>query len=166
MAINIPFLTCQRRWLILIPFCLSMATGMYLSITLPKIYHADALILAEVERRSGEYVEPLTEAVIGQKISLLKQQISSRTSLERMIQETGLYSEPEYGEMFPEDKIARMRKNMELEITMEGTVEIFTESLWPLKMELNGTIVGAGSHGGSTVTADGTVTMTRSASYE
>ena len=55
---------------------------------------------------------------------------------------------------------------MELEITMKGTVQIFTESLWPLNMELDGSIVGAGSHGGSTVTADGMVTMSRKASYE
>ncbi len=55
---------------------------------------------------------------------------------------------------------------MEMEITMDGTISIFTESLWLQKMELSGNILGAGSHAGSSVSAEGTVSMMRAETYE
>ena len=133
------FLRCQRRWLVIIPFCLSMIVGICLSMTLPKIYMTDTLILAgAAESGSGKHVESLSEAIVEQRIGFLEQQAGSRTCLEKIMQETGLCSGPEYENMFPEEKIAKMRENMRLEVTTSpmgtGSVRITFKGESPEKV--------------------------------
>ena len=35
----------KRRWLLIIPLCLALVGGLFLSVKLPKIYEADTMIL-------------------------------------------------------------------------------------------------------------------------
>ncbi len=132
MTINPPFLTWQRRWIILIPFCLSMVVGMWLSMALPEVYLADALILMETE---GRYVN---ESLIEKKMSHLEHQLNSRTHLERVMRETGLVSEPEYKEKFPKEKIVEMRRHLEVNVmpplTGSGAVKISFKGRSPEKV--------------------------------
>ena len=55
---------------------------------------------------------------------------------------------------------------MEMEISMKGTAEIGVENLWPISLVMDGTLVGAGNHGGVDLTADGTMKMARLATYQ
>jgi uncharacterized protein involved in exopolysaccharide biosynthesis len=43
-------LTFKHRWLIIIPFCLAMIVGIYLSIALPRVYQASTLILIKPQQ--------------------------------------------------------------------------------------------------------------------
>lgn len=55
---------------------------------------------------------------------------------------------------------------LEMEITLKGTAEIGVENLWPVLLVMDGTLVGAGNHGGVDLTADGTMKMARLATYQ
>ena len=43
-------LISNRRWFLIIPFCIAMVVGMALAIKLPKIYEASTLILVTPQR--------------------------------------------------------------------------------------------------------------------
>ena len=75
----------KHRWLIIIPFCLAMVVGLYLSFALPKIYEADTLILVEPQRVPKNYVKSIVSSGMQSRISTIKQQILSRTNLEKII---------------------------------------------------------------------------------
>ncbi len=40
------------------------------------------------------------------------------------------------------------------------------ENLWPLSLVMSGTLVGAGSHGGADLSADGNMKLARIATYK
>ncbi|MEE9117687.1 MAG: Wzz/FepE/Etk N-terminal domain-containing protein, partial [Calditrichia bacterium] len=89
-------LALKHRWFIIIPFCLSMIVGIFLVFKLPKIYSAETLILIEPQRVPTAYVQSLVSIDISSRISTMKQQILSRTNIEKIIDEFKLLSGPEY----------------------------------------------------------------------
>jgi len=102
----------RRRWYIIIPFCLSMIVGIYLVLTLPKIYSAETLVLLQVQRVNTEFVRPITSADIDAMVNTISQQILSRSHLKKIINEFELFSGPKFKNMFWGDKIADMRKRI------------------------------------------------------
>lgn len=110
-------LAIKRRWLLIIPFCIAMFCGIYLAFALPKIYQANTLILVRPQRVPTDYVRSVVSTDIDQRINTIKQQILSRTNLERIIEEFKLFSGPDHAEMFMENKIAVMRERIDVEVT-------------------------------------------------
>lgn len=110
-------LALKRRWLLIIPFCIAMLAGIYLALVLPKIYKANTLILVRPQRVPTDYVRSIVSTDIDQRISTIKQQIMSRTNLERVIEKFKLFSGPDHADMFMEDKITSIRKLIDVEVT-------------------------------------------------
>jgi len=123
----------RRRWFIIIPFCLSMITGIYLTVNLPKEYQAETLILIEPQRVPREYVRPIVSSDIDARISTISQQIMSRTNLEKIVKSFKLFSDPKYEKMYMEDKVGNIRKRISVEVTSaRRSVEAFNISfMWP-----------------------------------
>ena len=118
----------KRRWFIIIPFCLSMIVGSYLSIALPKIYSASTLILVQPQRVPTNYVRSVISAGIESRINTISQQIMSRTNLEKIIEQFKLYSEPKHEKMYMEDKIEDMRKRISVNIRSRTGADAFSIS--------------------------------------
>jgi len=110
-------LAVKRRWLLIIPFCVAICVGIYLAFVLPKVYQADTLILVRPQRVPTDYVRSIVSTDIDQRINTIRQQIMSRTNLERVIEELNLFSGPEHADMYMEDKIATIRKSIEVKVT-------------------------------------------------
>ncbi len=110
-------LVLRRRWLLIISFCLAMIGGMYVSVTTPRIYSADTLILIEPKSIPDKYVEPLSEVPVEQRVNTITLQVKSRNYLERIIKEAELYAGPEYKNMLIEEKIEAVRRNISVEVT-------------------------------------------------
>jgi polysaccharide chain length determinant protein (PEP-CTERM system associated) len=110
-------LALRHRWLIITPFCLAMIVGIYFALTLPKIYMASTLILVEPQEVSSKYVQSIVTTDIGSRISTIKQQITSRTNLERIINKFNLLSNPGSENMFMEAKVASIRNFIEVNIS-------------------------------------------------
>ena len=106
----------RRRWFIIIPFCLSIIAGIYLSFTLPKIYRASTLILVQAQRVPTDYVRSVISSGIESRINMISQQIMSRTNLENIINQFKLFSEPKHEKMYMEDKIEDIRKRISVDI--------------------------------------------------
>ena len=110
-------LVVKRRWLLIVPFCITMLVGIYLAFTLPKIYKANTLILVRPQRVPTDYVRSIVSTDIDQRINTIRQQIMSRTNLEKVIEKLKLFSGSEHTDMFMEDKIASIRGRIEVEVT-------------------------------------------------
>jgi polysaccharide chain length determinant protein (PEP-CTERM system associated) len=115
-------LVFRRRWLMIIPFCVAMIVGIYLAVTLPRIYQSSTLILVRPQRVPESYVQSIVTTDIESRIGTIKQQILSRTNLEKVINQFNLFSDPGQEKMFLEDKIADMRGRIaiKLETTNPG----------------------------------------------
>jgi len=119
-------LVIKKRWFLIIPVCLSLAAGIYLSITLPRTYQATTLILVESSKVPSSIVKPIQSADIRDKISTISEQIMSQTYLDRIMQQYNLFSGPEHEKMFPEDKYRAMRKNIQIDLSRSrGGIEAF-----------------------------------------
>jgi len=70
----------RRRWLVITIFCIAMISGIYLAITLPKIYQAETLILIEPPRVPENYVQSIVSTDLALRLSNITQMIKSRTN--------------------------------------------------------------------------------------
>ena len=110
----------KHRWLVIIPFCVAMCIGIYLSLTLPRIYQSNTLILVEPQRVPANYVKSIVTQTIESRISTISQQILSRTNLEKIMNQFQLFSKPEQENIFKEDKLEAIRKRIEIQVSSRG----------------------------------------------
>jgi len=109
-------LALKHRWLIIIPFCLAMIVGIALVFMLPRTYEASTLILVRPQRVPEKYVSSIVSTDIESRINTISQQIMSRTNLEKVINQFNLFSDPGQENMFMEDKIANLRKRIDIKV--------------------------------------------------
>ncbi len=114
-------LILRRYWLVLIPFCIAVVTGIILSAKLPRTYQATTLILVEPQRVPQNYVQSVIPVGIEGRISTLSQQIMSRTNLEKVIEQFKIYSETDQEKLFMEEKVADMRKRIIVDVMKHAT---------------------------------------------
>jgi polysaccharide chain length determinant protein (PEP-CTERM system associated) len=110
-------LIARRRWFILVPFCLAMVVGIFLSIYLPKKYESSTLILIRPANVPDRYVQSIVTADIETRINTISQQILSRTNLEKIIDQFHLFQGSEGADVFMEDKIASLRNRITVEVS-------------------------------------------------
>jgi len=109
----------RKMWWIIIPFLLSILTGIGLTLKLPKVYRASTLILVQPQKVPATYVQEIVSVDLEDRLNSLIQQVTSRTNLERIIKNFNLYNEP--GPlMFMEDKVADLRKRITVEVSTSG----------------------------------------------
>jgi uncharacterized protein involved in exopolysaccharide biosynthesis len=94
-----------------------MIVGIVLSVKLPRIYEASTLILIQPQKVPQNYVQSIVTSDPGERISTLSQQILSRTNLEKIIEEFQLYKGPEFENLYVEDKINSLRRNISVSVS-------------------------------------------------
>jgi polysaccharide chain length determinant protein (PEP-CTERM system associated) len=125
----------KHRWLLIIPFCLAMIIGIYLSIALPRVYKAYTLILIKPQQVPVDYVQKASvAATIESRIRSISQKILSRANLEKMISQFNLFSAPEQQDMLIEEKINDLGQLIEIELQTdkhEQANAFFISFRWP-----------------------------------
>jgi len=106
----------RRRWWIIIPFCLCIIIGIILAFTLPKYYQAETLVLIQPPKVPANYVQSMVSTDIDSRLEAFSRQILSRSNLEKIMKDFNMYTEPNYGLLFVEDKIADMRKRISVDL--------------------------------------------------
>ena len=104
----------RRRWFIVIPLCITLTLGLFATLVAQKTYQATTLILVQQQSVPTAYIKSVVSSSINQRISTISQQILSRSNLEKIIHQFGLYENT--GNMYLEDKIASMRKRVQVKI--------------------------------------------------
>ncbi len=104
----------RGKWFIIIPLCLSLTIGIGLTLTTDREYQASTLILVQPQRVPKNYVQSVVTSTISQRISTISQQILSRSNIEKIIEQFGLFKNTP--NMYLEDKIAAMREKIKVRI--------------------------------------------------
>lgn len=81
----------RRRWYILAPLLISGLIGSIVAEKWPLLYQSDALILVEQQKVPEQYVTPNVITSLQTRLDGMTQEILSRTRLQRMIEDFGLY---------------------------------------------------------------------------
>lgn len=119
----------KHRWLIIIPFCLSILVGIYLSFTLPKKYEASTMIMVQAQKVPDSYVQSVVSSDISSRLNTITQQVMSRTNIERIIETYQLYEGPEYNNIFLEDKVQAVRNRIVVDVEKSRNTELSTFSI-------------------------------------
>ena len=108
-------LAWRRRWLIVMPLVAGTMAGLIVSAHLPDVYQSDMLIQVVPQRIPDSFVRPTVTIKTEDRIEAVTQQVKSRTQLEQIISEFGLYAQERA--RFPmEDVVELMRANIATEL--------------------------------------------------
>ena len=109
----------RRKWLIVGAILLSVAVAGLLCVVLPKSYRSSTLILVEDQKIPEDYVKAIVGGGIEGRLTMIQQQVMSRTLLSRVMEEFKLY-QSEVRQYGLETVIEDMRKDIKVQTV--GTV--------------------------------------------
>jgi polysaccharide chain length determinant protein (PEP-CTERM system associated) len=81
----------RRRWWIIIPALVIAGGAMAVVSKLPKTYLSQTTILVEPQKVPSDFVKPTVTTDVNNRLQIISQEILSRTHLQRIIDEFGLY---------------------------------------------------------------------------
>ncbi|HXY13196.1 MAG TPA: GNVR domain-containing protein [Terriglobales bacterium] len=108
----------RRRWWVLLPLFLTWLMVWVVSWFLPTTYQSDALISAEQEKVSDQYVLENVNVNLQNRLQSTTQQVLSHASLQAIIERFKLYSTPPRFKGFfrIRDPVDRMRDDIKIEL--------------------------------------------------
>jgi polysaccharide chain length determinant protein (PEP-CTERM system associated) len=104
----------RRKWLVVSSILASVVVAGVLCLVLPKSYRSSTLILIENQKIPDEYVKGIGGASIEERLTMIQQQVMSRTLLSQTIEEFKLY-EGRVAQAGLESTIEGMRKAIKVE---------------------------------------------------
>ncbi|MBN1905428.1 MAG: hypothetical protein JW927_10055 [Deltaproteobacteria bacterium] len=108
----------KRKWWIIITFLVSILGGMTYLIVTPKIYEAQTLILVQAQRVPEEFVRSIVSTTIDDRLKTITQQVTSRTNLEKIISEYGLYTSSG-NDMLIDKKVEKLRQLISIDVSTD-----------------------------------------------
>lgn len=117
----------RGRWFLIVPLCISLTLGLGMTLTANKTYEAATMILVQPQRVPINYIKSVVSSSIGERISTISQQVLSRSNLEQIIEQFGLYENS--SGIYQEEKIEALRKQIKVKIEhSRGGSEAFSIS--------------------------------------
>ena len=117
----------RRKWWIILPVLISIGVGAALYQVLPKSYLSSTLILVEPQKVPSDYVKPSISGTIEDRLTTIRQQILSRSLLNKIITEFGLYKK-ESQTLSSEEVLELMRKQIDIKTVGGRNIDAFTIS--------------------------------------
>lgn len=105
----------RRCWWLTIPFFTLGLAGVMAARLWPVVYRSEALVLVEQQKVPEQYVTPNVLSDLQYRLDSMTQQILSRTRLQRLVDEFGLYPR-ERARITMDEVIDRMRKDIQVEL--------------------------------------------------
>ena len=104
----------RRRWWI-VPLCLVGCTSIAVELcrVLPKLYTSQTLVLVDQPTVPEDYVKPVVTEDLNHRLATMQAQILSRSRLQPIIEEFGLYQELR-PRVHTEDLVERLQKSIEI----------------------------------------------------
>ena len=120
----------RRRWWIIIPALVIAGGTMAVVSKLPKAYLSQATILVEPQKVPSDFVKPTVTSDVNNRLQIISQEILSRTHLQRIIDQFGLYrTEPTVDRILNVllDKGKRTQEEIVDDMRQDITVEIIAD---------------------------------------
>lgn len=109
----------RRKWWIVIPTLVISLSVMMVSVKLPKSYRSETLILVDPQKVPSDYVKATVSSEVTDRLQTISQEILSRTRLQKIIDQFGLYKSE--SRLSKEDIIEKMRADIKVEVVTEDT---------------------------------------------
>ncbi len=136
----------RRKWYLIVPTIICAGVAMYIAYNLPAIYRSTTLILVEQQRISSAYVTPTDATPFEQRLSTIKQQVMSRTNLEKIIDDFKLYQDDANNSMRGSfKKIFKFLERLGLVAALNPTKE---EAIEAMRSDIRVDVIGGGRNGG------------------
>jgi polysaccharide chain length determinant protein (PEP-CTERM system associated) len=104
----------RGRWWILLPFAVGLSLTPFIASKLPKLYRSETVMMVIPQRIPDSYVKSTVTDSVQDRLFSISDQILSRSRLERIITEMGLYTEERRINTM-EDVVGRMRRDIGLQ---------------------------------------------------
>ncbi|MGZ6230066.1 MAG: XrtA system polysaccharide chain length determinant, partial [Syntrophales bacterium] len=105
----------RRIWYLVIPFIVIMIGTTLFAMFAPRIYKASTLILVTPQKVPEAFVHPTVTSRIEERLQSISQEVLSRTRLEQVISQFGLYKD-ESRKLSREEIVELMQKDIKLEL--------------------------------------------------
>jgi polysaccharide chain length determinant protein (PEP-CTERM system associated) len=109
----------RRKWLITIPLVLAAIGTFLYSRTLPDRYRSEATVLIIPQQIPENFIQSTVDETIAARLDLMRQQILSRSRLERIIEEFDLYRD-ERKVMLMDQIVEQMRRDVGVSVQKVG----------------------------------------------
>jgi hypothetical protein len=114
----------RRKWIIIVPFILTALGAAYYAYSLPNRYRSETLILVVPQRIPETYVRSTVTSRIEDRLRSIREQVLSRSRLEPIIRDFGLYLDMR--EKFPmEEVVAAMRSQVTIACHRASGVAVY-----------------------------------------
>ena len=120
-----------KKWYwVTIPLVFFLLVGAWLYVVLPRTYEASTLILVQPQEIPSAYVEATVSSGIEERVRTLSQEVMSRSNLENIIQEMGLFREEQAKGVSLDILVASLRKRIQVDTSggRRGQTSSFTIS--------------------------------------
>jgi succinoglycan biosynthesis transport protein ExoP len=107
----------RKRW-IMLPALVVFSLAIVLTIKLPKSYKSETMILVDPQKVPIDYVKGSVGGDVTERLQAISQQILSRTSLQKIIDQLGLYKD-QTKKLSQEDIVELMRKDIIIDVVAE-----------------------------------------------
>jgi polysaccharide chain length determinant protein (PEP-CTERM system associated) len=127
----------RRRYFLLVPFIIVSATLGYIIYTLPNVYESSTLIIVDPPKISPTYVQPVNQVDITSRLGTIRQQVTSRTGLQEIVDQYDLYQDLRRAGTPAEFVLEEMRKHIDVNIRNLGSgANAFTISFRGMQPEI------------------------------
>lgn len=115
-------LAIRRKWWIIVPTLVITLAVCVVAYKLPKIYKSETLILVDPQKVPPELIRSTVSGGVAERLQTISQEILSRTRLQRIIDQFGLYREYR-AKLSDDDIIEKMRKDIQVQVDLERRSE-------------------------------------------
>ena len=122
---NILDLVWRRKWVILVPFVVIATAVTLYGLYIPSLYRSTTSIFIEPAKVPTDYVKSTVTTDLEGRLRTITQQLTSRTKLLKVIKELNLYPVDNGTDVPDEVLVARMRKNLDIEVPNRREANFF-----------------------------------------
>ena len=108
----------RRRWYILTPLFLALIFGIYYAFTAPRIYEATTLVMVAPQQVPKEFVRSVVTDDAESMLSIISQQLTSRTDLERIVDDFNLVPKNR-PDILIEDVIEAIKQKIKIKVNRD-----------------------------------------------
>jgi polysaccharide chain length determinant protein (PEP-CTERM system associated) len=113
-------MTVRRIYWVIIPFLVILLAGFYYILKTPKIYESTTLILVQAQKVPENYVRSTVTISVQDRLRTITQQVTSRSNLEKIIQEHHLYESHSEKDLFLEEKVEMIKKQIQITVANQS----------------------------------------------
>ncbi len=121
----------RRKWMILLPFLAISGATYFWAKSLPDSYRSETMIMVVPQRVPEQYVKPATTESIEDRLGTIREQILSRTRLEKIINDLNLYQDLRHHYLM-EDLVEQMRGDIAITVARDDSFRVAYVSSNPI----------------------------------